>query len=95
MNERLGVAAALLSSTLGGLAAVATRFVVGTVDPVTIAAFRRRLCALAPDRARVTQPLAAAPGLDRSGAARADVLCIVLHLYGPDRSSLGRARSDS
>jgi drug/metabolite transporter (DMT)-like permease len=40
MTERLGVAAALLSSTLGGLAAVATRFVVGTVDPVTIAAFR-------------------------------------------------------
>jgi drug/metabolite transporter (DMT)-like permease len=40
MTERLGVAAAVLSSTLGGLAAVATRFVVGTVDPVTIAAFR-------------------------------------------------------
>jgi drug/metabolite transporter (DMT)-like permease len=30
----------VLSSTLGGLAAVATRFIVGTVDPVTIAAFR-------------------------------------------------------
>src|SRR3977135_3602331 len=40
MTERLGVAAAVLSSTLGGLAAVATPFVVGTVDPVTIAAFR-------------------------------------------------------
>ena len=40
MTERLGVAAAVLSSTLGGLAAVATRFIVGAVDPVTIAAFR-------------------------------------------------------
>jgi drug/metabolite transporter (DMT)-like permease len=40
MSERAGVAIAVLSSTLGGLAAVATRFVVGAVDPVTIAAFR-------------------------------------------------------
>jgi drug/metabolite transporter (DMT)-like permease len=40
MSEGVGVAAALLSSTLGGLAAVATRFIVGVVDPVTIAAFR-------------------------------------------------------
>ena len=40
ISERIGVAAAVLSSTLGGLAAVATRFVVGGVDPVTIAAFR-------------------------------------------------------
>jgi hypothetical protein len=35
MNERAGVAVAVLSSTLGGLAAVATRFVVGAVDPST------------------------------------------------------------
>ena len=40
MTERVGVAVAVLSSTLGGLAAVATRFVVGAIDPVTIAAFR-------------------------------------------------------
>ena len=40
MNEGVGVAVAVLSSTLGGLAAVATRFIIGTVDPVTIAAFR-------------------------------------------------------
>ena len=40
MTERVGVAIAVLSSTLGGLAAVATRFVVGAIDPVTIAAFR-------------------------------------------------------
>jgi drug/metabolite transporter (DMT)-like permease len=39
-NDRIGVWAAILSSMLGGLAAVATRFVVGGVDPVTIAAFR-------------------------------------------------------
>jgi drug/metabolite transporter (DMT)-like permease len=40
VTERVGVAVAVLSSTLGGLAAVATRFVVGAIDPVTIAAFR-------------------------------------------------------
>src|SRR5215475_8615046 len=40
MSERVGVAIAVLSSSLGGLAAVATRFIVGAVDPVTIAAFR-------------------------------------------------------
>jgi drug/metabolite transporter (DMT)-like permease len=40
VTERVGVAVAVLSSSLGGLAAVATRFVVGTIDPVTIAAFR-------------------------------------------------------
>ncbi len=40
MSERIGVLAAVLSSALGGLAAPATRFVVGEVDPVAIAAFR-------------------------------------------------------
>jgi drug/metabolite transporter (DMT)-like permease len=40
MNERIGVLAAVLSSTLGGMAAATTRFVVGAVDPVTIATFR-------------------------------------------------------
>jgi drug/metabolite transporter (DMT)-like permease len=40
MNERIGVLAAVLSSALGGMAAAATRFVVGAIDPVTIAAFR-------------------------------------------------------
>ncbi|MGP0089604.1 MAG: DMT family transporter [Xanthobacteraceae bacterium] len=39
-NERMGLLAAILSSALGGMAAAATRFVVGAVDPVTIAAFR-------------------------------------------------------
>jgi drug/metabolite transporter (DMT)-like permease len=39
-NDRIGVFAAILSCTFGGLAAVATRFVVGGIDPVTIAAFR-------------------------------------------------------
>jgi drug/metabolite transporter (DMT)-like permease len=39
-NERTGVLAAVLSSALGGMAAAATRFVVGAIDPVTIAAFR-------------------------------------------------------
>ena len=40
MGERLGIWAAILSSTFGGMAAAATRFVVGEVDPVTLAAFR-------------------------------------------------------
>lgn len=40
MNARAGVPIAILSSSLGGLAAVATRFIVEDVEPVTIAAFR-------------------------------------------------------
>ena len=40
MNERLGVLIAVLSSTFGGTAAAVTRYVVGAIDPVTIAAFR-------------------------------------------------------
>ncbi len=40
MNERLGVLIAVLSSTFGGTAAAVTRYMVGAIDPVTIAAFR-------------------------------------------------------
>ena len=40
MNERIGVLIAVLSSALGGTAAAVTRYVVGSIDPVTIAAFR-------------------------------------------------------
>ena len=40
MTERIGVLIAVLSSTFGGMAGAVTRFVVGAVDPVTIAAFR-------------------------------------------------------
>ncbi len=40
MNERIGVLIAVLSSTFGGTAAAVTRYVVGVIDPVTIAAFR-------------------------------------------------------
>jgi drug/metabolite transporter (DMT)-like permease len=40
MNERIGVLAAVVSSALGGMAAAATRFVVGAIDPVAIAGFR-------------------------------------------------------
>jgi drug/metabolite transporter (DMT)-like permease len=40
MSERLGVWAAILSSTFGGMAAAVTRFVVGDADAVTIAALR-------------------------------------------------------
>jgi len=40
MNERIGVLAAVVSRALGGMAAAATRFVAGAIDPVTIAGFR-------------------------------------------------------
>jgi drug/metabolite transporter (DMT)-like permease len=40
MKESAGVLIAVLSSALGGGAAVATRFLVDSVDPVTIAAVR-------------------------------------------------------
>src|SRR2546423_1355830 len=39
-TETFGVLIAVLSSTFGGMAGAVTRFVVGSIDPVTIAAFR-------------------------------------------------------
>ena len=40
MSERIGVLAAVLSSTLGGTVAATTRFVVADIDPLTLAALR-------------------------------------------------------
>jgi drug/metabolite transporter (DMT)-like permease len=40
MSERIGVLAALLSSTLGGTVAATTRFVIAGIDPLTLAALR-------------------------------------------------------
>jgi drug/metabolite transporter (DMT)-like permease len=40
MSERIGVLVAVLSSAFGGTAAAVTRYVVVSIDPVTIAAFR-------------------------------------------------------
>jgi drug/metabolite transporter (DMT)-like permease len=40
VTETIGVLIAVLSSTFGGTAGAVTRYVVGTIDPVTIAAFR-------------------------------------------------------
>jgi drug/metabolite transporter (DMT)-like permease len=40
MNETIGVLIAVLSSAFGGTAAAVTRYVVGSIDPITIAAFR-------------------------------------------------------
>jgi drug/metabolite transporter (DMT)-like permease len=40
MSERVGILIAVLSSTFGGMAGAVTRYVVGSIDPVTIAAFR-------------------------------------------------------
>jgi len=40
MSERIGVLAAILSSTLGGMVGASTRFVVAEIDPLTLAAVR-------------------------------------------------------
>ena len=40
MNEKSGVLIAIASSALGGGAAVATRFMIGGVDPLTLATVR-------------------------------------------------------
>ena len=40
MNERFGVSVAVLSSAVGGAAAVATRYLIGAADPFTLAALR-------------------------------------------------------
>ncbi|MBI3245786.1 MAG: DMT family transporter [Deltaproteobacteria bacterium] len=40
MNERAGILAAIASSALGGTAVATTRYVIGAIDPVTLAAFR-------------------------------------------------------
>jgi len=39
-SERKGIVAALVSSALGGSAGALTRYVIGAIDPVTLAAFR-------------------------------------------------------
>ncbi len=40
MNEQFGVGVAILSSAVGGAAAVATRYLIGSADPFTLAALR-------------------------------------------------------
>jgi drug/metabolite transporter (DMT)-like permease len=40
MNERVGVGVAILSSAVGGAAAVATRYLIESADPFTLAALR-------------------------------------------------------
>ena len=40
MNEAIGVLIAVLSSTFGGTSGAVTRYMVGAIDPVTLAAFR-------------------------------------------------------
>ena len=46
MSERVGVIAAVISSSLGGMATATTRYVIDIVDPVTLAAFRFGIGAL-------------------------------------------------
>ncbi len=40
MSEHVGILAAIHSSGLAGMAAGATRFVIGATDPITLGAFR-------------------------------------------------------
>lgn len=40
MSERIGILAAILSSTLGGIAAASTRFVIADTDPLTLGVLR-------------------------------------------------------
>jgi drug/metabolite transporter (DMT)-like permease len=40
MSERIGILAAIVSSTFGGTVAAMTRFVIGGIDPLTLAALR-------------------------------------------------------
>ena len=40
MSERIGILAAIVSSALGGTAVAMTRYLTGTIDAVTLAAFR-------------------------------------------------------
>src|SRR3954466_12470979 len=40
IGERIGVLAAIVSSTFGGTVAAATRFVIADIDPMTLAALR-------------------------------------------------------
>ena len=40
MSERIGILAAIVSSALGGTAVAMTRYLAGTIDAVTLAAFR-------------------------------------------------------
>src|SRR4051812_23144872 len=46
MSELAGVAAALIGSMLGGTALAGTRFAVGSLDPMAVAAFRYGIGAL-------------------------------------------------
>jgi len=40
VSERIGILAAIVSSALGGTAVAMTRYLTGTIDAVTLAAFR-------------------------------------------------------
>ena len=74
-----------------GTTGAVTRYVAGTIDPVTIAAFRFGIgIAVLFHRAHVAQALP--PGiLDRHRAARRDVLCVFLLLQHRDGYSRARA----
>ena len=82
MNERLGVGVAIVSCCCGAGAAVATRYLIGAADPITLAAIRFGggvLCLL-PLAALLRRALAAAQRLAGRGRPRLHVLCGVLRL---------------
>ena len=82
-SERKGIVAALVSSALGGSAGALTRYVIGAIDPVTLAAFRFGIAFL------IVLPVALVlrsrwpQGKDWSGVAALGILffCVFFVLY--------------
>jgi drug/metabolite transporter (DMT)-like permease len=82
-SERRGILAALVSSALGGSAGALTRYVIGAIDPVTLAAFRFGIAFL------IVLPIALAlrsrwpKGKDWYGVAALGILffCVFFVLY--------------
>ena len=100
MSERLGVLIAVLSSTFGGMAAAVTRYVVGTIDPVTIGAFRFGIgvAVLLPLALMLRSALPRGRDWIGAGAARHPVLRGVLRVlqhraWVTRRPRAGRSRS--
>jgi drug/metabolite transporter (DMT)-like permease len=74
MSETIGVLVAVLSSAFGGTAAAVTRYAVGTVDPVTLAAFRFGIGALVLAPVALASSAALPRGRDWLGVALLGVL---------------------
>ncbi|HVO47636.1 MAG TPA: DMT family transporter [Steroidobacteraceae bacterium] len=82
-RERNGIVAALVSSALGGSAGALTRYVIGAIDPVTLAAFRFGIAFLLVLPVALVVRAAWPRGKDWYGVAALGVLffCIFFVLY--------------